>query len=90
MSCTEKKKNQQKHKQQVSGEHIRHFLHRMCNYVVSCCSRAKQRNKKKCTKSCTASVKYFFCLLDLLIFLPSSLPSPFSITRFYFNIMLFA
>ena len=48
MSGTErKKKNEQKHKQQVSGEHIRHFLHTMCNYEVSCCSRA-------------ASVKYFF------------------------------
>ena len=47
MSGTErkKKKNEQKHKQQVSGEHIRHFLHTMCNYEVSCCSRAKQRQR---------------------------------------------
>ena len=40
-----KKKNEQKHKQQVFGEHIRHFLHIMCNYEVSCCSRAKQRQR---------------------------------------------
>ena len=46
MSGTErKKKNEQKHKQQVSGEHIRHFLHTMRNYEVSCCSRAKQRQR---------------------------------------------
>ena len=40
-----KKKNEQKQKQQVSGEHIRHFLHTMCNYEVSCCSRPEQRQK---------------------------------------------
>ena len=48
-----KKKEEQKHKQQVSSEHIRHFLHRMCNYEVSCCSRTKQRQRnvqKMCCK----------------------------------------
>ena len=34
---------------------------------VSCCSRAKKR-QKKCTKKCAARSKLFFCLLDPLIF----------------------
>ena len=46
------------------------------------CSRAKQRQRNVQKGGCTC--KFVFCYLDLLIFLPSSLPSPFSIARFYF------
>ena len=57
------------------GVHIneQHFLHKMCNYGVSRRSRAKDHQKNQVRKK--------VCCFFLLLF---SLPSPFSITRFYF------
>ena len=60
---------------------------------VSRCSRAEQRQIKKCTIKvcCTCKVVVFFlpvrllavCLFVCLFFLPFSLPSPLSIIRVY-------
>ena len=45
----------------------------------------QNNEKKKCTKKCAGRAKLFFFLIrPTEFFLPLSLPSPFSITRFYF------
>ena len=50
---------------------------------VSCCSRAKQR-QRNVPKKCAARAKLLFLLIrPIVVFSPSSLPSPLSITRFY-------
>ena len=54
-------------------EHVRHFLHKRVTRTlldVSRCSRAKQRQIKKCTIKvcCTCKVVVFFGQLDFLLF----------------------
>ena len=81
MSGSEKKKSEQ--------EHVLHFLHKTGNqrkpgsfwkfYVV-----VVQNNGKKCTKKCAARAKLLFLLIrPIVVFSPSSLLSPLSITRLY-------
>ena len=41
-------------------EHVRYFLHEMCNQEVSHCSRAKQR-QSNIQKKCTARATLLFC-----------------------------
>ena len=51
---------------------------------VSRCSRAKQRQKKKCTKKVCCTCKVAFLLIrPIVVFQRWSLPSLLSITRFY-------
>ena len=47
--------------QKNEQEHVRYFLHKACNQEVSRCSRAKQRQRYKCTKKCAARAKLLFC-----------------------------
>ena len=68
----------------ISGEHIRYFLPIKCVtrkfHVVVVQSNGKEMYKKVCF---TCKVVFFLLLIRLLIFLQFSLPSPFSIARFY-------
>ena len=68
------------------NERQQHFLHKTCNQEVSGsprCSRAKQR-QRNVQKKCAARAKLLFLLIrPVVVFLPFSLPSPLSISRFY-------
>ena len=76
-------------KKKSEQEHVLHFLVKTGNqrkpgsfwkfYVV-----VVQNNGKKCTKKCAARAKLLFLLIrPIVVFSPSSLPSPLSITRLY-------
>ena len=62
-------------------EHLQHFLHKTCKQEVSCC-----REKRNVQKKCYAppNVFFVFVLFVSQVFLPFSLPSPFSIALFNF------
>ena len=68
----------------IFGEHIRYFLSIKCLtrkfHVVVVQSNGKEMYKKVCF---TCRVVFLLLLIRLLIFLQFSLPSPFSIARFY-------
>ena len=60
-----------------------HFLYKKCNKEVSRYSGAKQR-QRNVQKRCASRAKLLFLLIrPIVVFLPFSLPSPLSITRFY-------
>ena len=63
MSDSEKKKANKDITNNNFGEHIRHFLYKMCNWDVLRCRRAKQRASNKCTKKRAALAKLFFLLI---------------------------
>ena len=79
MSDSEKKKANKDITNNNFGEHIRHFLYKMCNWDVSRCHRAKQR-QINVQKSVLHLQSFFFSNKKNCYFLPFSLPSPFSIT----------
>ena len=72
MSDSEKEKKQTNNEQ----EHTRKFLE------VSRCSRAKQRHRKVQKVCCTCRVA-FSLIRPIVVFLPSSLLLPPSVTRFF-------
>ena len=83
MGYSEKKANRKTSKN-IFGERIRHFFPIKCVtrkfHVVAVQSNGKEMYKKVC---CTCKV-VFLSLIRLLIISQISLPSPFSIARFYF------
>ena len=58
-----------------------HFLHKTCNQEVSCCSRAKQRQRN--VQKSVLHVKVAFLLIRPIVVVPFSFPLPLSITRLY-------
>ena len=75
------KKSEQEHVYEISSIKLvtKKFL------KVSCCSRAKQR-QRNVQKKCAARAKlfFFFAIRPIVVFPRSAaLPSPLSITRFY-------
>ena len=60
MSGSEKKKANKDTSNNNFSEHIRHFLYKMCNWDVSCCRRAKQR-QINIQKSVLHLQSFFFC-----------------------------
>ena len=59
-------------KKNSEQERVRQFLHKTCNLEVSCCSRAKQR-QRNVQKKCAARVKFLFLLIiTTVVFPPAS------------------
>ena len=77
MSGSDKKVNKNKYDSSSIKRVTKKFLE------VSCCSRAKQR-QRNVQKECAARAKLLFLLIrPIVVFSPLSLPSPLSIIRFY-------
>ena len=81
MSGSEKKRTRtkvKKHSGSIYDISYVRCVNKMFHVVVM-----QNNEKKKCTKKCAGRAKLFFFLIRPTD-LPLSLPSPFSITRFYF------
>ena len=83
MSGSEKKRTRtkvKKHSGNIYDISYVRCVNKMFHVVVM-----QNNEKKKCTKKCAGRAKFFFFLIRHTdFFWPLSLPSPFSITRFYF------
>ena len=67
MSDSEKKKANKDITNNNFGEHIRHFLYKMCNWDVSRCHRAKQR-QINVQKSVLHLQSFFLLIRKIAIF----------------------